>query len=311
MKRISRILVAIDGSARSYAALAYLGKLFSKQVEIVLFHIMAEAPVSLRDLSPDPSYEKERYPLALWKTSQEEFIAEFMTLACDILYASGFSKDAVSVKTQALGSGVARDILAESRQGYDVLVVGRTGISKVEDISLGGISAKLVDAVVHLPIIVVGEKAESNKTLIAIDGSAGSMKAVRCAGTWLDPAECEILLCHVIRPLSVQPIGVQELFTPKNEDNWIAANKRKIAPMMNEAKRHLKKAGLSNEQITSEILTYQKSRATAIVTTATKYGYDTIVVGRRGLTDTGEFQMGRVSRKIIHFAYRSNLWIVG
>ena len=54
--------------------------------------------------------------------------------------------------------------------------------------------------------------------------------------------------------------------------------------MMNEAKRHLKKAGLSNEQITSEILTYQKSRATAIVTTATKYGYDTIVVGRRGLT---------------------------
>ena len=80
---------------------------------------------------------------------------------------------------------------------------------------------------------------------------------------------------------------------------------------MNEAKRHLKKAGLSNEQITSEILTYQKSRATAIVTTATKYGYDTIVVGRRGLTDTGEFQMGRVSRKIIHFAYRSTLWIVG
>jgi GGDEF domain-containing protein len=56
--------VAIDGSARSYAALAYLGKLFSKHVEIVLFHIMAEAPESLRDLSPDPSYEKESYPLA-------------------------------------------------------------------------------------------------------------------------------------------------------------------------------------------------------------------------------------------------------
>ena len=234
MKRISRILVAIDGSARSYAALAYLGKLFSKQVEIVLFHIMAEAPVSLRDLSPDPSYEKERYPLALWKTSQEEFIAEFMTLACDILYASGFAKDAVSVKTQALGSGVARDILAESRQGYDVLVVGRTGISKVEDISLGGIAAKLVDVVVHLPIIVV----------------------------------------------------------------------------INEAKRRLKRAGLSEEQITSEILTYQKSRAAAIVDAATKGGYDTIVLGRQGLTAVGEFQMGRVSRKILHFAYRSTLWVV-
>ena len=74
MKRISRILVAIDGSAGSYAA---------------------------------------------------------------------FSKDAVTVKTQALGSGVARDILTESQQGYDVLVVGCTGISKVEDISLGGIAAEV------------------------------------------------------------------------------------------------------------------------------------------------------------------------
>ena len=310
MKRISRILVAIDGSSRSYAALAYLGKLFSKQVEIVLFHIMAEAPASLRDLSPDLSYEKERYPLALWKTSQEEFIAEFMTLACDILYASGFAKDAVTVKTQALRSGVARDILAESRQGYDVLVVGRTGISKVEDISLGGIAAKLVDAVVHLPIIVVGENPESNKTLIAIDGSAGSMKALRCAGAWLDPAECEIMLCHVIRPLSAQQLGAEKLFTPKHEADWIAANQRKIVPVINQAKRYLATVGISENQISSEILSYQKSRATAIVITATKGGYDTIVLGRRGLTGTGEFQMGRVSRKILHFAYRSTLWIV-
>jgi Mrp family chromosome partitioning ATPase len=43
---------------------------------------------------------------------------------------------------------------------------------------------------------------------------------------------------------------------------------------------------------------------------ATKSGYDMIVLGRRGLTAVGDFQMGRVSRKILHFACRSNLWIV-
>ena len=48
-----------------------------------------------------------------------------------------------------------------------------------------------------------------------------------------------------------------------------------------------------------------------IVKTATQGGYDTIVLGRRGRTAVGEFQMGRVSRKILHFAYRSTLWIVG
>ena len=57
-------------------------------------------------------------------------------------------------------------------------------------------------------------------------------------------------------------------------------------------------------------MTYQKSRAAAIVKTATKGGYDTIVFGRQGLTAGGEFMMGRVSRKILHFAYQSTLWIV-
>ena len=136
------------------------------------------------------------------------------------------------------------------------------------------------------------------------------MKAVHCAGNLLDSADCEILLCHVIRPLSAQQVGGKKLFAPKHETDWIAANQRKIVPVINEAKRHLKTAGLSEEQISCEILTNQKSRAAAIVDAATKGGYDSIVIGRRGLTAVGEFKMGRVSRKILQFAYRSTLWIV-
>jgi len=234
MKRISRILMAIDGSERSFAASVYLGKMLSKQAEIVLFHVMAEAPEAFRDVSADPLSEKEKYPLSIWKTRQEEVIHEFMTVAGDILIASGFPKEAISVRTQHLKSGVARDILNESHQNYDMLVVGRTGISKVENITLGSVASKLVDVVAHPPIIVV----------------------------------------------------------------------------INEAKRHLKEEGFSEEQISSEILTYQKSRAAAIVKKATKGGYDTIVLGRQGLTAVGEFKMGRVSRKILQFAYRSTVWIV-
>jgi len=309
VKKISRILVAIYGSARSFAASVYLGKMLSKQAEIVLFHVMAEAPEAFKDVSADPLTEKENYPLSVWKTSQDETIHEFMTTASDILIASGFPQKAIEVKTQAMRSGVARDILNESQQNYDMLVVGRTGISNIENITLGSVASKLVDVVAHPTLIIVGENTESKKIIIAIDGSAESMKAVRCVGALLDSAECEILLCHVIRPLSAQQMGVKELFLPKHEADWIAAGQRKIVPVINEAKRHLKEEGFSEEQISSEILTYQKSRAAAIVDAATKGSYDTIVVGRRGLTGTGEFQMGRVSRKILHFAYRNTLWI--
>jgi hypothetical protein len=107
MEKISRILLAIDGSERSFAASAYLGKVLAKQAEIVLFHVMIEVPEAFRDVSADLLTEKENYPLSFWKTHQEEIIDEFMTLAGDILIASDFPKEAISVKIQPLKSGVA------------------------------------------------------------------------------------------------------------------------------------------------------------------------------------------------------------
>jgi nucleotide-binding universal stress UspA family protein len=189
-------------------------------------------------------------------------------------------------------------------------VIGRTGVSKIEDITMGSVTSKLVETIGHIPIIVVGESPESRKILIGLDGSKGSMKAVANVGALLDPAECKVMFCHVIRPLTIQQFSTKELFKQKHEEHWIAATQRKIIPVINEAKRRLKKAGLSEEQISSEIFTYQTSRAAAIVKAANKGGYDTIVLGRRGMTSVGEFRIGRVSRKILHFAFRPALWIV-
>jgi len=59
-----------------------------------------------------------------------------------------------------------------------------------------------------------------------------------------------------------------------------------------------------------EILTYEKSRAAAIVKAAGSAGYDTIVLGRRGFTSVGEFNIGRVIRKILHLTFQPALWIV-
>ena len=85
MKKHPKILLALDGSDRSFAASSYLGKMLLKQAKIVLFHVMAEVPEAFRDVGADPLTEKENYPLSVWRTHQEEIIHEFMTIACDIL----------------------------------------------------------------------------------------------------------------------------------------------------------------------------------------------------------------------------------
>ena len=98
-----RILIAIDGSERSFAASDDAGKVFSKQAEIVLFHVMSEAPEALRDVSEDPLTKKENYPLRVWKADQEEAIQELMTMVCDILIASGFPKNsAICLSTHSV-----------------------------------------------------------------------------------------------------------------------------------------------------------------------------------------------------------------
>lgn len=310
MKKHPRILMAIDGSEQSFAAACYLGKVISKQSEIVLFHVAAELPEAFSDLDVDPLIEKENYPLSVWKTDQEEIIHEFMTVARDILIASGFSKEAITVKIQALRSGVARDILSESHQNYDILVVGRTGISKIEDITLGSVAAKLGEGVSHLPVAVVGDRPDSPKILIAFDGSKDSIKAVECVGTLFDPAACEIVLCHVIRPLNTQQLSTKQLLISKHETDWIKANQRKIVPAIRGATSSLMDAGFPSESLSSEILTYQKSRAAALAKTARDGGCGTIVLGRRGLSAIDTSMIGRVSRKILHFAYQPALWIV-
>jgi nucleotide-binding universal stress UspA family protein len=310
MLKKSKILLAVDGSEQSLSAVRYLGKLFSKNAKIVLFHVGSDIPEAFKDLNMDRSSIEGQFPFETWKAHQEEAVSGFMEKGRTILIEYGFDPQAVELKVQNLKFGIARDIHRESCNGYDALVVGRTGVSKVDDIIMGSVTSKLVEVTGHIPIIVVGEHPQSLKILIALDGSGESMKAVNFTGDSLETGACEIMLCHVIRPLTLHQLRPKELFISKHEAGWIASNQRKIVPVIIEAKNLLTKAGHSEDQISSEILTYQQSRAAAIAKAAAEGGCDTIVLGRRGFTSVDKFSLGRVSRKILYFAYRPALWIV-
>jgi nucleotide-binding universal stress UspA family protein len=118
------------------------------------------------------------------------------------------------------------------------------------------------------------------------------------------------MLCHVVRPLNLQHLSAKALFAEKHEKEWIAANQRKMVPVFVEAKKQLMHAGIAENNLSTEILTDEQSRAAAIAKAATDGGYDTIAMGRRGFTSIEDFKLGRVCRKIVHFAFRPALWIV-
>jgi len=67
----------------------------------------------------------------------------------------------------------------------------------------------------------------------------------------------------------------------------------------NRAKDVLLEAGFKKENITVKIQAKKKGVARDIAAEA-ETGYDTIVLGRRGLSSIKEFVMGSVSQKVLH-----------
>ncbi len=133
------------------------------------------------------------------------------------------------------------------------------------------------------------------KILVAIDASEGAMRAVDYVSTIAAGSDLEVTLFHAVRALD------EEIFHKAEES---------MKSVFEKATGRLEKVGFGRNQITTRMATGVLSRAGAIIEEALKWGYGTIVVGRRGLSHVEEFSMGRVSNKIIHMAKEMAVWVV-
>ena len=306
----AKLLAAIDGSEQSINAVRYISRIFPVyNTKVDLLHIRTELPESIFDLGKDPAVPPGINSLNVWSNQMDNKINEFMTEAKKILTDAGFPPELVNIIIQSKENGFARDILKVSKTGYSLVVVGRTGISKIKGIIMGSITAKLTGKTPHTPVVAVGGNPDSKKILIGFDGSDNAMKAIDYIIKLLGDTDCEITLTHVIRPL-LNPYGQRRFFSPAEEAEWIAIKTKIIEPAFARAENFLKYGGFSSSQISKVIISSKTSRAAAIVQKTQEEDYGTVVVGRRGISKVEEFNMGRVSRKVLNMITEAAVWIV-
>ena len=315
MEKISKILIAIDGSDQSMQAVRYISRFIRfKKTKIVLIHILFEVPESFLDLRNDPTSTSPLIKASAWKASawnakMKNDINKHMEEAEKIFLNAGYPKSSITKKIQKRKVGIARDLIKESLQNYSAVVVGRCGISKLKDVVVGTIAHKLVSRIDWIPVIVVGGKPDPNNVLIAFDGSEGSLKGVDCACSLMASEDREVMLCHVIRSLNIQ-LDIQKFFNSEQEQKWLQKHYETIENNFLDAEKRLSNAGFLSPNIYKSVLTSKRSRAAAITSSARNGGFGTIVLGRKGLTKVEEFLMGRVSRKVLHMADKMAVWIV-
>lgn len=303
-----RILLLVDGSDQSFEMISYISKAFVLwQTEIVLFNVLDPVPNSFWDWEKDPMGPRYVTCLKDWETKKETLIAEFMQKARQTLITAGAEDSLIKIQVQRRRAGIARDALVEARNGYDAVAFGRTGLGAFAAPSLGSVASKILGILTNTTLCIVGGKPKLGRILIGLDSSAGASRATKFVGKNLNACDPSVTLAHIIR--DPEPID-HELFPDEYAHKLIENAQSAIVPVFAKMTRNLQAAGINPAKITPKVITGVGSRAAALLDEATHGMYGTLVIGRRGVSEVVQFQMGRVPAKLMQVSSEIATWII-
>ena len=307
----NRVLLVVDGSYQSLETAHYVSQVLPPtNSEVVMLHITSKVPEAFWDLEQDPVWQQKVQTVRSWETQQEDRINAFMEKAGQVFSDAGFPASAVKVDVRERKEGIARDIRAESHLGYASVILGRRGLSTIPDLALGGVANKVVLRASNMAVWLVGGRPEPEKIIVGIDSSDGSMLAVEHLAGIVRGVSKKILLLHVVRKVP-EINGLNSLEARQFEEEREQRASNEIEPIFRKACEKLQAAGILPGEISTKVIMGATSRAGSILEEARSGGYGTIVVGRRGVSTVEEFDMGRVTNKLVQITKNRALWVVG
>ncbi|MFH1985469.1 MAG: universal stress protein [Pseudomonadota bacterium] len=305
-----KILVAVDDSPYTKKCLAYIADLFSGVPKFccTLCHIRPIVPPFLYDeAAKDPWANAELIRIGKKNAQAAERKVAGAKVA---LMGMGFPENRISVSTPSRREGVAKDILEFALAGmFDAIVVGRRGISGLQQALMGSVSAKLVEHCQASPVWVLDGNPKGRRFLLAVDGSENAMRLVDHVGFILagDPA-AHVILFHV--PQSTGDFVESGVAAKSSDiDRFVKDGDRSmIGAWFDRAEYVLGNAGLGSRQIERVIARGQGRTAKRILETAAKKDCTTVVVGKRGINKA--FFFGSVSHAVAHGIRNRAMWLV-
>jgi nucleotide-binding universal stress UspA family protein len=136
--QIGKILVAVDASEGAMRAIDYTGAMVNtSHWEVTLFH-------AIREFSAEELHRAEKSMESVIKTASSH------------LEEAGFNGNQISVKTVTGVHSRAAAIITEAlKGGYGTIVVGRRGLTNVEEFIMGRVSNKVIHMAREMAVWVV------------------------------------------------------------------------------------------------------------------------------------------------------------
>jgi nucleotide-binding universal stress UspA family protein len=157
------------------------------------------------------------------------------------------------------------------------------------------------------------------KLLIALDSSEGAWRAVEyVAQTFGRTPGVQVTLLHLLSGLPPAFWDDGHVLQDKEKEtrqrlvaNWQKEQEKNWQALVNKALGHLTAAGLPQEAVVNKFKPKYYDVAEDIINEAKTEGYDTVVMGRRGLGMAKSLLLGSVTRKVVDGAKGFAVTIVG
>ena len=152
------ILVALDESKNALRAVDFVCRHFTPDHRVTFMSVVPDTAALCNMNSPTliPYFMSQKEAFCDLENKKNEIVRSAMEQARERLTRSGFAEENLSLKMETQKEGVARDILAEAQKGYDVIVVGRRGMSEVREFFMGSVSQKILHGAGGIPVVLVG-----------------------------------------------------------------------------------------------------------------------------------------------------------
>ncbi|MBL0700434.1 MAG: universal stress protein [Desulfosarcina sp.] len=153
----NRLLVAFDDSENAMRAVEFIIQYFTADHEITLFNVLPDSAVLCAMNSPEltPYFLSQKSSFCILEDKKKELIDKAMQKAEKKLVNAGFDRKNIKLKMEHRKIGIARDLIAEAQSGYDVVILGRRGLSGIKEFLIGSVSQKVLHSVKGVSVMIV------------------------------------------------------------------------------------------------------------------------------------------------------------
>lgn len=278
---LKRVLVPLDGSSQSEAALEEALELFP-QADVRVLHVL-----QVRKVAGDGT--KSGYELAVEEAEAIRETAEEIA-----------TEHGRGVETETIEGNTEKTIIRNAKSNdIDHIVMGSRGQSGLKQALLGSVATAVVRRA-PAPVTVVPERsekstngAERNRILVPVDGSAAGTAALRYAIETFPDAEFTVI--HVIDP--VKGYGEAREQPLRRTEQWREDTRDRTEQLFETVETLADEHGITCSTMTRTTLTGTVPHA--ILTCAEDIDADHIVVGNPNRSRLTKALLGSVSEAIV------------